>query len=326
MHNILVVNVNWLGDAVFSTPVFKALKKNFPRARICCLCVSRVKEALAHCPHIDEIIVYDEKGRHRAPWAMAALTLQLRARHFDAAFLLHRSFIRALMIFWAGIPVRVGYSKARWLLTHPVDLPGKDIHRLEMYLKVVEEYGLRVDDRCCVLTVGADIWPKGLAKDTAYVVFNTGGNWDLKQWPQDHWIELTRRTGKAGVCVVFSGSGKDKERCGHIIEASGAGGVNLAGATTLPEALALYKNAKVVVSCDTGPLHLADSVGANALALFGPTRPEITGPRGTGKVKVLFKDVGCNKAPCYHLACPKNVCMHSITVDDVWKALEPQLR
>ena len=67
MNKILVVNVNWLGDAIFSTPVFKALKTDFPQARISCLCVPRVKEVLAHCPDVDEIIVYDEKGRHRTP-------------------------------------------------------------------------------------------------------------------------------------------------------------------------------------------------------------------------------------------------------------------
>ena len=325
MKNILVVNVNWLGDAIFSTPVFKALKANFPGARVSCLCVPRIREVLAHCPDVDEIIVYDEKGRHRTPWGLLGLIVQLRGRHFDAAFLLHRSFTRALMVYLAGIPQRVGYSKAPRLLTHPVAFPGDDVHRLDAYLKVIEAYGLRVQDRCCALTVGSDAWPRGLADNVPYLVFNTGGNWDLKQWPHDHWAALARRAAGTGVQVVFSGSGKDKERCDRIIKAAGITAVNLAGTTTLSEALVLFKNAKAVVSCDTGPLHLANSVGARVVAVFGPTRPQTTGPRGTGKATVLFKDVGCNQAPCYHLSCAKNVCMHSVTVDDVWKTLGPIL-
>ena len=68
MNNILVVNVNWLGDAVFSTPVFKALKDNFPKAKVSCLCIPRVKKVLEFCPFIDDIIVYDEKEIHFWPW------------------------------------------------------------------------------------------------------------------------------------------------------------------------------------------------------------------------------------------------------------------
>ncbi|HLD87869.1 MAG TPA: glycosyltransferase, partial [Candidatus Omnitrophota bacterium] len=295
--NILVVNVNWLGDAIFSTPVFKALKANFPGARVCCLCVPRVQEVLTHCPDVDEIIVYDEKGRHRTPWGLVGLIAQLRGRRFDAAFLLHRSFTRALMVYLAGIPQRVGYSKAPRLLTHPVAFPGDDIHRSDAYLKVLEAYGLRVEDRCCALTVG-DAWPKGLTDNAPYLVLNTGGNWKRKQWPEANWADLARRAAGTGVQVVFSGSPKDKEPCDRIIKAAGIAAVNLAGTTTLAEALVLFKNAKAVVSCDTGPLHLANSVGAPVVALFGPTRPEITGPRGSGKAAVVFKDVGCNKAPC----------------------------
>src|SRR3989338_7277652 len=246
--NILVVNVNWLGDAIFSTPVFKALKANFPGARVCCLCVPR-------------------------------------------------------------------------RLTQPVALPGDDRHRADADWKVLEADGLRVEDRCCALTVG-DAWPKGLTDNAPYLVLNTGGNWKRKQWPEANWADLARRAAGTGVQVVFSGSQKDKEGCERIIKAAGIAAVNLAGTTTLAEALVLFKNAKAVVSCDTGPLHLANSVGAPVVALFGPTRPQITGPRGKrGKAAVVFKDVGCNKAPCYHLSCADHVCMNSVTVDDVWKAL-----
>src|SRR5208283_21428 len=129
MNNILVVNVNWLGDAVFSIPVFKALKKTYPQVHLACLCVPRVKEVLQYCPYVDKAITYDERGKHRSPWAKWKLIRYLKKEKFDAAFLLHRSMTRSLMVYLAGIPLRIGYGKLKVLLTHPVVMRQEDVHR-----------------------------------------------------------------------------------------------------------------------------------------------------------------------------------------------------
>ena len=131
-----------------------------------------------------------------------------------------------------------------------------------------------------------------------------------------------RITKEFGYKIVFSGGQKDREACQAIAGGAGVTAVVLAGETTLGESLALYKRSLVVISADSGPLHLAHSVGADVIGIFGPTSPSITGPRGSGRCQVLFKDVGCNKAPCYHLACKNNVCMQSVTVDDVCQAIK----
>jgi len=123
MKNILVFNVNWVGDVIFASPIFRALKQKYPQARVTCLAVPRVKEILQCCPGLDEVIEYDEKGRHRGLWAKLSLIRRVRKQKFDAAFLLHRSWTRALLVFLAGIPVRVGYDtkKRGALLTHKVE-------------------------------------------------------------------------------------------------------------------------------------------------------------------------------------------------------------
>ncbi|MDE1920389.1 MAG: lipopolysaccharide heptosyltransferase II [Candidatus Omnitrophica bacterium] len=331
MNNILVVNINWLGDAVFSIPVFKALKKAYPQARISCLCVPRVKEVLEHCPYVDRIIVYDEKGRHRYPWQKLKLIFTLRKKRFDAGFLLHRSMTRSLMVYLAGIPLRIGYGKVKGLLTHPVAMDAEDIHRCDYYLKVPQAYGIKVQTRVCELrlkpediqSLDVKLSGAGLGKEEKYVVLNTGGNWDLKRWSPDSFAQLAGRLHEhMGLRVVFSGSGQDQEQCQRIAEASGIPAVIMAGATTLGESLALYKRALVVISADSGPLHLAHGVGADVIGIYGPTRPEITGPRGSGRCCILFNGVGCNKSPCYHLACGNNMCMKSVTVDDVLQAFK----
>jgi len=331
MNNILVINVNWLGDAVFSTPVFKALKKTYPQARITCLCVPRVKEVLRYCPYVDKIIVYDERGKHQMPWQKWNLIHYLKKEKFDAAFILHRSMTRALFALMAGIPLRIGYGKTKALLTHPVAMNADNIHRCDYYLKVLEGYGIKVEDRLCELRFKADdmqnldvkLINAGVGLKESYVVLNTGGNWDLKRWGTDSFIILAKRLNKEfGMKIVFPGSAKDKESCQRIAQAAGIGAVVLAGDTSLGESLALYKRAVAVISADSGPLHLAHSVGADVIGVFGPTRPEITGPRGHGRCQILFKDIGCNKAPCYLLTCTNNLCMQSVTVDDVIQAFK----
>ena len=331
MNNILVVNVNWLGDAVFSIPVFKALKKTYPHAHLTCLCVPRVKEVLQFCPYVDKIIIYDEKGKHRFPWAKLKLIRYLKKERFDAAFLLHSSMTRALMVYLAGIPLRIGYCKSKLLLTHPVPMKAESIHRCDYYLKVLEGYGIKIQDRLCELRLNLTdmqnldhkLSATGIGLKQNYVVLNTGGNWDLKRWSVDSFAILAKRlTASSGLRIVFSGADKDREYCQRIAQAADIQAVVLAGETTLGESLALYKRALVVISADSGPLHLAHSVGADVIGIYGPTLPLITGPRGNGRFQILFKDVGCNKAPCYHLSCANNVCMQSVTVDDVCEAFK----
>jgi lipopolysaccharide heptosyltransferase II len=329
MKNILVVNVNWLGDVIFSTPVFKALKSAHPEARISCLAVPRVKEVLERCAFIDEIIVYDEKGKHWYPWAKLGLVWSLRRKKFDAAFLLHRSSTRALLTFLAGIPVRTGFSKESAFLTRRVQVQ-EGLHRMDEYLKVVEDSGVAVEPTYELeaaadelKSMGERLAKYGISVGDYLVVVNAGGNWDLKRWPPERFAQLIGRLIKEfNVKVVIPGADKDIEMAQTIARLSGADPAVLAGSTGLKELMALFKRADCVISNDSGPLHLAASLGTDVIALFGPTRPEITGPRGRGRAVILHKQIGCNKAPCYHLSCSHNECMHQITVDDVCQALQ----
>ena len=334
MKKILVVSVNWLGDVVFSTPVFRALKEAYPKVHLSVLAVPRVKEVLELCPGVDEVILYDEDGKVKGLLGKTGAGLALRGMKFDAVFILRRSLSRSFVAWIAGIPVRVGFASKSWsgLLTHVADDKGLDqIHRSDVYLRVIEAFDVKVRDRSSVLKVGRDVCErlaqklrsKGLTGDERIVVLNTGGNWDLKQWPPARFAELAARlTRELGFTVVLPGSASDLTRVSSIAAASGVSPVVLAGETDLKELAALFKRAHMVVSADSGPLHLANALGANVVALFGPTRPQITGPRGQGRIKILSRDAGCNRAPCYYLECPDNRCMKALTVDDVFQTFK----
>ncbi|MEW5895707.1 MAG: lipopolysaccharide heptosyltransferase II [Candidatus Omnitrophota bacterium] len=329
MKNILVVNVNWLGDVIFSTTVFKALRLQFPDARICCMAVPRVVPVLECCPYVDEIIVYDEKGAHRWLWQKLKLIMKLRKYHFDAAFLLHRSWTRAFMVYLAGVRQRVGYDVKDLgrLLTRKVDVPEGNIHRADYYLHVIESFGIPVTDRTIELSAPEDarrqvdsfLMLKGIRKDDFLAVVNPGGNWPLKRWPKENFALLIERMiRELKIRVVISGSAGDEALADEIREASHVVPLVMAGKTSLPQIFALMKRANIVISADSGPMHMASSAGTPTIAIFGPTRPEVTGPRGKGEVIILQKELECNKQACYNLDCPDNRCMRAVTVDEVF--------
>ena len=333
MKNILVSTPNWLGDAVFSTPVFKVLKENYPAARLTALCVPRVKDALGLCPYVDETLVYDEGGQDRPLFAKIALIRKIARGRFDVALILRPSFSRSLMFTLAGIPRRIGYaSKAgAFLLARSLELNGNDgLHRADIYLRLLEAEGLKIASREPCLVVSDDqrsrsasfLKARGLKPGESYAVLNTGGNWDLKQWPWERFAELAGRiTREMGIRVVLPGAPKDLERVEMIAQRSGVFPVVIAGSTDLMELAAVMAGAEFVVSADSGPLHLAAAVGCKVVGIFGPTRPDITGPRGISRVALIEKDVRCNRAPCYYLECPDNRCMKSVGVEDVFEAV-----
>ena len=163
----------------------------------------------------------------------------------------------------------------------------------------------------------------GIGEGEDFIVLNAGGNWPLKRWPAKSFVQLAKTIyEKYGLKTVLPGGKVDIDASENIAKQAGGCCVVLAGKTTLGQSLALYKRSRLVISSDTGPLHLAHSVGADVMGVFGPTRPSVTGPRGSGRSTVLFKDIGCNKAPCYHLACADNVCMQAISVEDVMHAIQ----
>ena len=328
MERILVVNVNWVGDVIFSSPIFKALKEAHPKAHISCLAVPRVREVLESIPFIDEIIVYDEKGRHRNPLAKLKLIFQLRRKHFDVAFLLHRSLTRALLVYLAGIPQRVGYDEKNRgkFLTHKVEFPDEQVHRSDHYLKVIESFGIPVNDRQCRLNVSQKaqkdveeiLKSSNVSESDFILIINPGGNWNLKRWPIENFAKLVGRiVADFNTRIIMSGAENDQSLFRKLRSLTHHDVINLTGQTNLKQLIALMGRASIVISADTGPLHMANAVGSDVISIYGPTRPEITGPRGSGKAFVLQSNVGCNQEPCYYLQCPDNICMKAITVNDV---------
>lgn len=231
-------------------------------------------------------------------------------------------------MFLAGIPIRVGYAgkgKER-ILTH-IAVPFDDqMHKADIYLNVLKAFGINITQTASTLSITEEIKQqvkmilerKGIIGAEAFVVVHTSGNWDLKRWPKENWASLIRiLTNDLGIKVVISEGPKEVAWAHEIARRSAVDPVVLAGETNLLQLFALLEKASVVISADSGPLHIASCVSKNIVGLYGPTMPWTTGPRGLAQSVILHKQVGCNMACCYYQACPDNVCMKSISVSDV---------
>lgn len=326
---VLVFNVNWLGDVLFSTAVIRNIRKNFPDSFIACVIPSRCLAVLEGNPHVNEIILFDEKGKHKSVLEKMRFVKQLRDRHFDIVYLLHRSLTRALISRLARIPERIGYytKKRGFLLTQKILPPCVDaVHRIDYYLNIIAKSGLVIHDRHSEFYVSAAhtkkvehfLQEEGVSSGDFCVGINPGGNWDPKRWPVESWAatadQLIRQLHAK---VIITGDKKDISLAGRIQSLMKEKPIIAAGVLNIKEFAALCQRFDVFISADTGPLHIANAVGTkNIIALFGPTHPDITGPVPAERVTIIQKKADC-LIPCYVVDCADNRCMKLITSDDV---------
>jgi lipopolysaccharide heptosyltransferase II len=332
MQRILVVNVNWLGDVVFSTPFLRVLRQNYPRSFIASTIPLRCKEILEGCPYLDEVLYFDERTTHRSLYKKIQFILRLRKQRFDIAFILKPSQTRSLILKLAGIKERIGFDnpKSGWLLTVKVPPPNRVLHKIDYFLIMLEYLGFKISQR------KYEVFPsdrdrayirglfsqKGLVRILPLVVINPGANWYPKRWPPENFAELIKRIKeRLSLNIAITGADKDRDLARRIIKESGKVVFDFSGQTSLGQLAALMQEADIVISADSGPMHIAAAVGKKVIALFGPTSARISGPYPLEKHIIIQKDVGCT-IPCYKLDCQDYRCMKAITVDDVFQALK----
>ncbi|UCB57436.1 MAG: lipopolysaccharide heptosyltransferase II [Candidatus Omnitrophota bacterium] len=333
MERILIVNLNWRGDVLFSTPFIRALREAYPESFLATLLVRRCAPIVENSPHLDEVIIFDEDKNHKGLMGKLRLIRLLRAKHFDTVFLLHRSFTRTLICWLSGIPERIGYytKKRARLLTKSI-MPSKDEpHRIEYFLDIARSCGIKAENSGYDFFVSREdkdyikelLHEEKLLKESDFlVVINPGGNWDLKRWPKENFSQLADRLIKeCDAKVIITGAQDDLKLAQDIKAGMKNSPLILCGRTSLGQLAALMARVNLVISNDSGPMHIALSQKANVVCLFGPTSSKITGPCGNGNYTVLQKDIGC-QVPCYELNCPDNRCMKAIGVDEVFQAVE----
>ncbi len=338
VNRILVRGVNWVGDTVVSYPVVQQLKTFFPESHLAILIPGYLVDLWKTFPYVDEIIPFQKRKGIGSIWEDLNLSQSLKERNFDLAVILPRSFRSALHIYLARIPIRIGYQD-EWrslFLTHGVRRTKEILrgHRVYYYQKLVEPLGklqdppsprifLREEDRKWADQVLKDL---GVQEGKPLIGMNPGATYGLaKCWYPDRFGKLGKRLSeKWQTRVLLFGKEEERPIVQEILYHLGVQGVDLTGKTGLLQLAALLERCTVLVTNDTGTMHVGAAVGTPIVALFGSTPPLITGPWGEGHV-IVRKDVPCS--PCWKRACPTDhQCMDLITVDEVEEVTDKKLR
>ncbi len=332
---IIVVMKNWLGDLLFQMPVLELIHARNPNAEITCVAPERCREILEAHPAVSHFLNFDEKTTHRSWFARVRFVWQLLQKGpWDEGYLFHRSRSRALWLLLAGVKQRIGYGKGRRIfLTRAAPEPGERMHQLDYFLNLAQAVGLgapkerayrffyKEEDAVEALRV---LKERGIDKNTPYFCFHLGANWEPKRWPPVHFAALADMIHQKWYFpIVVTGSADDapllRELLMHVRRAQI---VPLVGKTSLRVSAVIYQKSLCLVTGDSGPMHIASGVGASVVALFGPTDPKMTGPRGTGDKIVLQHIPDGFQVPWYGGELPQEGWLSQINPEQVFDAVE----
>lgn len=337
---LLVVLPNWYGEALFATPFVQQLRAALPEAFIAGLAVPRVHDVLAHHPAFNALLFYDEDGADRSLAAKWRLADHLRQARFDAAVILRRSASRTALMALAGIRRRIGFDnrKSGWLLTERIAPGAPNRHRAVTYLDVLTAFGIQPTEPP---RYRYDVTPEeheaadrllesqDIERGRPIVVVHPGANWPHKRWPAERFAQLADRLAQAGNgrALVVTGAPEDQPLADQIARHARTRLRSLVGRTSLRELGACLTRASLIVTNDTGVLHIACALGVPSVALFGPTSPRLTGPLGEpSRIRVIHHPECCPAIPCLEPDGPPHPGMASISVEEVFDASRSLLK
>ena len=322
VHKILFINLAYIGDVILSTPLVRALKKHYPSATIDMLITPSTAEVASGNPYVNQLIVYDKRGKHRNMGEWWKLVRQLRKQHYDLAITTNFSLRSPAMAWASGARWRVGFDAqhAGLFLTHMASAQRPVIkHEIENQMDVLAPLGIVDKDTSMEYKIDpTDIknMHRKIKAQSAkpIVVICPFGRHALKSWTREGYSGVIKRIAPLAECYLIGGKA-EIQQLEELNTAAGGVAHILAGTLTLGELAALLQQAKLLITVDTGPMHIGQAVGISTVALFGPTDDRVWGPRGEYDVIVKAK-VEC--MPCYLTQdCVSNRCMQEIAVQDV---------
>ncbi|MEK6714007.1 MAG: lipopolysaccharide heptosyltransferase II, partial [Nitrospirota bacterium] len=324
-RRILIVKPSSLGDIIHSLPVLWALRKTYPDAYIGWVVKEVWQDVLSENPLIDRLIILG-KG---AGGIFSAIR-EVRRMRFDTVIDLQGLFRSGIITYFSGATERSGFSNARELApifyNNKVIVPQGHIHAVDRYMMTVSNPTLL--NFPLYIAIDDAEWAKEfLMENNLYnkrplIAINPSARWVKKRWPAASFSALINQLInelKAGIIIV--GSKEDipiaEEINSHVNERIAIA----TGKTSLKRLPALLANVNLLVTNDSGPMHIAAAIGTPVVALFGPTDHRLTGPYGSGHV-VISKDMDCK--PCLRRPCKhgKPLCMEMIAVEDVVNAVK----
>ncbi len=336
---ILIIQPSRIGDVVFTLPSLAAIRKRYPHAWIGWVVDERCATILAGNSDIDEIIIFDRSKL--SPLYLWRFARALRARRIDVSIDFHGLLKSAMHVLFAGARFKIasastnGMREMSWLFSREIKPLREGAHCVERHLAAADFLDCSISDPSFSLAVGQDeaarlsarLSSAGVSWDKPVIVVHPGGGWISRRWFPDRFAKLINRllheTSAQIILVGGKEGGAGEQGLNTVITGmvDYPGFLDLTGALSLTELVAVLKRATVFVGNEAGPLHMATAAGTPLVAILGPTDPSRTGPfRGAAIVR---HEISCQ--PCRNRSCKDVRCMQLITVDEVFHAVTKKL-
>ncbi|MBI1325244.1 glycosyltransferase family 9 protein [bacterium] len=324
-RRVAIIKPSALGDVVMSLPVLNAARQAWPNARISWVINKGLVGLLEHHPAIDELITFDRKGFGEGiggAMRFAKWLWSLRQHNFDMVLDLQGLLRSGLMSRATGAKYRVGLAESRegsrWFYTHHIPTlkhKNEDIHAVDRLMKVAETMGFvkpaAEPNFFWPRTLRSQAWARKTLEDLPrpWVGYTLGARWQTKRWPVEQFVKLVDQVQTSfGGSVILIGSPEDVELSKRFTAVAGNrfGRItDLAGKTTLPELQSMCGELDLLVSNDTGPLHVASAQGTPTVGIFTCTRPARTAAyaENTSCVTTKVDCAGNLLKSCSHTKC-----------------------
>ncbi len=283
---ILITRTDRIGDLVLTTPLFKALREKFPKASITALIFLEHREIVLGNPYLDEVILYDKKGSERGLGGQFRFSQKLWRKQFDIVIHAHGTNRMHIAAWLAGIPIRRGYARrAAWALTHPLSYNKKEGKKQEAeYLfELLEPLGIVPPREIKTFFPISDhaerslenlLMFHGVPQDLSWIVLNPSASDVTKMWPAERFAELVTRLQKEKPRVFLAiGTAKDRPVVEKLKKNTQVPIFDLSGRLSLGMLGALLKRSDLLISNDSGPVHIATAVGKPVISIFGRYEP-----------------------------------------------------
>jgi len=346
--NILIVKTSAIGDVIHTLPALNALRCQYPKARIDWLVEEAAADLLIGHKAIDNVLISKRKawvselkqGKVLAGWGgFADFVKKLRTTEYDLLIDFQGLLKSGIFVGLARAKRKVGFGRGMEhaegsyiFLNEPVPPVSMDQHAASRELQLLKAIGINNEEVVFALPIGNEprkkigeiLAAEGIDPSKPLVAINPMTTWETKHWRNDRFALVADHLLDREMAVVFSGGSQDVQGIEEIRAAMTGKAVSLAGKTTLKDLAALYEKVNLLITTDTGPMHLAAATGTPVVALFGPTAPWRTGPFGSGH-RILRAEIPCS--PCLKKYCDHgHECMEQISVNQVVEAALTMLK
>ena len=331
-NKILLIRTDRIGDVVLTTPAIRAVRHHFPKSFIAMMIQPYTAGIVKNNPHLNEIIIYDKRGKHKSYLKSFLFSKELRRKGFDLAFIFHPTNRVNIITFLAGIPERIGYNrKCGFLLNEKiVDEKFKgEKHEIDYNLEVISRRGVFTDNKEVEIFITQEeerycldfLKERGVDSTSSLIALQPGASCPSKRWPAIRFAEVAKKLRKIyPLDFVIIGSQKEASLLEELNQLLGREAI-IAQGLELGNLAAVLKRCSLFISNDTGPVHIASAVKTPSLVIFGRKQPGLSPhrwrPWGSGHI-IFHKDVGCKD--CLAHNCSKGFrCLLAVGAEEVFQ-------